>query len=58
MRYHPQLLITPLTRRRLLQGTLGGVAGLAAAQDRCGPATRTAWADDLGGPGDYCAHLV
>src|SRR5215510_6746818 len=33
-------------------------ARLAAAPDRCRPATRTAWADDLGDPGDYGAHLV
>jgi pimeloyl-ACP methyl ester carboxylesterase len=30
MRHTPQHLMTPLTRRRLLQGTLGSVAGLAA----------------------------
>src|SRR4030095_6313053 len=30
MRPNPQQLITSLTRRRLLQGTLGGVAGLTA----------------------------
>ena len=58
MIHTPQHLITSLTRRRFLQSALGGVAGLAAAQDRCGPETRTAWADDLGGPGEYCAHLV
>ena len=32
MRHNPQHLLTSLTRRRLLQGTLGSVAGLAAWQ--------------------------
>jgi pimeloyl-ACP methyl ester carboxylesterase len=32
MRHHPQHLMTSLTRRRWLQGTLGSVAGLAAWQ--------------------------
>ena len=32
MRHHPQHLLTSLTRRRVLQGTLGSVAGLAAWQ--------------------------
>jgi hypothetical protein len=32
MRHKPQHLLRPLTRRRVLQGTLGSVAGLAAWQ--------------------------
>jgi hypothetical protein len=32
MRHHPQHLLTSLTRRRLLQGMLGSLAGLAAWQ--------------------------
>ena len=42
MRHQPQHQITSLTRRRFLQGTLGGVAGLAAWQQgwlRLGTAT-------------------
>ncbi len=41
MRHHPQHLITSLTRRRLLQGTLGGVAWLTAWQQGW-PRLRTA----------------
>jgi hypothetical protein len=50
--------IQPLIRRRFLQGTLRGVAGLAAAEDRCRPAPHTAWANDLGGPRANGAKLV
>jgi hypothetical protein len=51
MRHTPQHLMTSLTRRHVLQGTLGSVVGLAslaaglAAQHRCRSAPRTPWAD-------------
>jgi hypothetical protein len=57
MTHTPPPLIQPLIRRHFLQGTLRGVAGLAAWQPgwlrlrtAAAPAPHTAWADDLGGP--------
>ena len=64
MTHDHSTIVTPITRRRLLQGALGGAAGLVAwshgwqyLPERCGTAKSVQRSDDLGHP-HHCRSIL